>query len=348
MRKWVLPLLAALSFCFAIFHVVRAQQSPAAPPPPVEPARNPYGAAVAGAGLVEPQTENIAIGAPLPGLVQAVAVKVGQHVEAGDLLFLIDDRALRAELKTREANLQAAEARLHRTLNQPRPEEVPVTEAKVREAEASLKNEQDQYQRAQALYDRRATSEEERHRQQQRYQMAKEQLARARAEYDLLKAGAWEPDRAIARAEVAQATALLEQTRTELDRLRVRASVDGEVLQVNVRPGEYVGTPPGQALVILGDVHRLHLRVDIDEHDIFRFRPDAPAVASVRGHPETRYALRFVRLEPYVVPKKSLTGSSAERVDTRVLQVIYAVDASPADRLYVGQQMDVYVEAKRD
>ena len=57
-----------------------------------------------------------------------------------------------------------------------------------------------------------------------------------------------------------------------------------------------------------------------------------------------RMALEFVRFEPYVIPKKSLTGDSTERVDTRVLQVIYRVKNENAP-LYVGQQMDVYIDA---
>jgi hypothetical protein len=53
--------------------------------------------------------------------------------------------------------------------------------------------------------------------------------------------------------------------------------------------------------------------------------------------------LEFVRFEPYVIPKKSLTGDSTERVDTRVLQLIYRIrDGAPS--FYVGQQMDVYID----
>ena len=125
----------------------------------------------------------------------------------------------------------------------------------------------------------------------------------------------------------------------------MRALVDGEVLQVNVRPGEYVSTRDGQALVVLGSVEVLHVRVDIDEHDIPRFRTDLRAEAMLRGEPSQKFSLRFVRVEPFVIPKKSLTGDNTERVDTRVLQVIYSVDAR-GRRLYVGQQLDVYVAGK--
>jgi hypothetical protein len=95
--------------------------------------------------------------------------------------------------------------------------------------------------------------------------------------------------------------------------------------------------------MILGSVTPLHVRVDVDEHDAWRVRGGAQAVASPRGNGSIRIPLEFVRFEPYVIPKKSLTGDSTERVDTRVLQVIYRIrDGEPS--VYVGQQMDVYID----
>jgi hypothetical protein len=84
----------------------------------------------------------------------------------------------------------------------------------------------------------------------------------------------------------------------------------------------------------------------VDEHDIPRFRSAAAARAMLRGDPSQEFALRFVRVEPYVIPKKSLTGDNSERVDTRVLQVIYAVQGAKGP-LYVGQQLDVYIQAEK-
>ena len=72
-------------------------------------------------------------------------------------------------------------------------------------------------------------------------------------------------------------------------------------------------------------------------------RANTPAVAFVRGDTKQRFALEFVRFEPYVVPKKSLTGDSTERVDTRVLQALYRI-SDPGAAVYVGQQMDVYIQ----
>jgi len=62
------------------------------------------------------------------------------------------------------------------------------------------------------------------------------------------------------------------------------------------------------------------------ESDRARFKEDAKAEAKTRGFPRQTLPLRFVRVEPSIVPKRSLTGDTAERVDTRVMQVIYAID----------------------
>src|SRR2546427_8543772 len=87
-----------------------------------------------------------------------------------------------------------------------------------------------------------------------------------------------------------------------------------------------------------------HVRVDVDEHEAWRVRPEAKATAAVRGNAERKTPLTFVRFEPFVLPKKSLTGDSTERVDTRVLQVIYRVEDDTLP-LFVGQQTDVFIDA---
>src|SRR5262249_15611073 len=112
-RKYLLPLLGAAMLVFALYHVVRAQQSPGKADPLVEPARSPFRVTVAGTGMVEPDTEVIAVGSHHPGVVTEVLVKVGDKVEKGRTpLFRLDDRALKAEAVAREANLKASKAQL--------------------------------------------------------------------------------------------------------------------------------------------------------------------------------------------------------------------------------------------
>ena len=348
-RSWflaVLPIAAIGMFGAATVHVVKEQQPLPQLEPPVTPARSTFGSAVAATGVVEAETENIAIGSALEGVVMEVYVppeKVGQQVKAGEPLFRVDDRQLRAQLALAEAKMAAAEAQLEKLVAQPRPEELPPAEAKARGAAATADRLRDEFERAENLHRRGAVTEQELITKRLSYELARQQHAQAQAEFELLKLGAWEPDKAIARTAVAQARAEAEQIRTEIERATVRAPVDGRVLQVNVRAGEYVSSRGGTSQMVLGNVAQLHVRVDVDEHDIPRLQTQAAAKAYVRGDAEHAVALRFRRVEPLVVAKRSLSGDNTERIDTRVLPVIYAVASTDAP-LYVGQQVDVFIE----
>jgi HlyD family secretion protein len=345
LRRYVLPLLAVVGVAFAIWTVVTGSRPVPAAPPVVPPAQAPFASYVAGSGIIEASTHNIAVGTHVSGVVTELFVKVGDSVQAGAPLFTLDDRALQAELSQRQASLHMSQAQLTKLLRQPRPEEIPEHEANVKAAEASLGDARQQLALAEGLQDKRAMSVEEISKRRWAVLANEAKLAHARAQLALIKAGAWKPDLDIAKAQVAAAEAQLTQTKTEIERLTVRALVSGQVLQVNIRLGEFaLAGVLASPLILLGNVEPLHLRVDIDENDAWRVRPEAPAVAFVRGNRALETPVQFVCFEPYVVPKRSLTGETTERVDTRVLQVLYRFH--PGDLpVYVGQQMDVFIEA---
>lgn len=345
LTQYALPALATGLLVFAAWYVWGQRVVATSAAPPIEPAQSPFSATLAASGIVEAQTENISVGSPTPGIVTKVLVTVGDIVEAGAPLFQLDDRELISDLAVKRAALNEAKNELIRLEAQPRPEEVPIRQAAVDEAQASVDLTSDALRRAEDTFARKVSTEQDLIERREAHLMAKAQLARAQADLTLLEAGTWTYDLDVARADVAKADADVKKTETSLDRLIVRALVAGEVLQVNVRPGEFVGTPPNQPLIVLGDVDRLHVRVDIDEFDIARFHSGSTATAVPRGSLQERYPLEFVRVEPYVVPKKSLTGDNTERVDTRVLQVIYSCDPRGRPPLYVGQQMEVFIDA---
>ena len=150
----------------------------------------------------------------------------------------------------------------------------------------------------------------------------------------------------LAQAGVAQADATVMASRTTIDRMTIRSPLNGEVLQLRARVGEFA---PAQIMItplmVLGTVYPLGVRVDIDENDAWRVESGRPGLATLRGNTAISFPLTFVRFEPYVVPKRSLTGESTERVDTRVLQVIYSFDRGTLP-IYVGQLVDVFIESK--
>lgn len=151
-------------------------------------------------------------------------------------------------------------------------------------------------------------------------------------------------DVALAEAQLAAARAAAAQTGALLARLTVRAPIAGSVLQVNVRAGEFINVLSPVAPIVMGDIDRVQVRADIDEQLAPRVRPGAKAIGYLKGDTEHPITLEFVRIEPFVVPKRSLTGASTERVDTRVLQVIFSFPNDPARPAYVGQQMDLYIQ----
>jgi multidrug efflux pump subunit AcrA (membrane-fusion protein) len=308
---------------------------------------------IGAAGIVEAASEDIGVGTHAPGVVARVLVKPGDTVRAGQPLFLVDAATAEADLNARRQDLAAAEARLAQTLAR-----VPglraavdVARAGVAAAEADLAEAKDQLASAARLAAGVITDRETTRRRnaaataQARLDEARGRLAQARLELALYADADNPPAIAVEQAAVAQAKAAVAIAETQLARLTARAPIDGAVLQVNIRDGEFAMTGVLTApLVVMGRVDPLHVRVDIDEADIPRFNRAAAAYGSIRGDGANRTPLVFVRLDPLVVPKRSLTGAGNERVDTRVMRAVYRFDPKifPA---FPGQQMDVFITA---
>jgi biotin carboxyl carrier protein len=345
MKHWILPLLAIVGLCFSISFVLRARQPHEKTMPPAPPPQALKSNTVGAVGLVEPASENIDLGCAVSGVITSVDAKAGDTVKKGQVLFEIDQRDSRAQLAARQADLDLARVQLRKLEQEPRPEELPSAEAKVQEAKSALQDAETQKTLIESVSDRRAVKQEDLLRRRIAYASAEARLKQAQADLALLKSGAWEPDKAIARVQIQQAEANLRAVEVEIERRVVRAPMDGTILQSKVHPGQYASCSPGSdALMIFGGGDGWNVRTDIDESEAWRVKPGNTAFASARGNSAARYPLEFSRFEPYIVPKKSLTGDSTERVDTRVLQAIFRFKgARPA--VYIGEQMDVFIEA---
>jgi HlyD family secretion protein len=292
-RKYFLPAIALVGILLAILVASRANKTlPPAPAVSAAP-QPPYRTFVAGAGIIEANTENIAIGTQIAGIVSKIYVQIGSLVKAGDPLFTIDDRAQRALIATDTAAVAAAKAQEEQANY-----ELKLGEGLIQKKVISLEDLQTRQHTAQT-----------------------------------------------AEAQFIQAQANLESARTDLDRLTVRAPLDGQVLQLKIHVGEFAPTGVlAQPLILFGGTEPMNVRVNVDENDAWRVHATADAVGYLRGNNQIRTPLHFVRFEPYVVPKMSLTGDSTERVDTRVLQVIYSFERGNLP-IYIGQQMDIYIDA---
>lgn len=303
-------ILFAVGGVVAIVLVSRSQAERQMPPPgdpPVMPPQKPFVHAVAATGILEALSENVAIGVPQPGLVTEVFVKVSDPVKKNQPLLKLDDRELLAEQLSTQAQQEISRA------------QIAVSEAQLAKLEAQLA-------RLHSVDDNRAVSRDDLDNRKQDVAVAQAQLAAAKA-------------------QLAASETSLQRIALLIERLTVRAPRDGSIIQLNIRAGEYAATSPKTPAMILGETGKLQIRADIDEQNATRIREGQQAYGYLKGDPTVTFPLEFIRVEPYVIPKVSLTGSSTERVDTRVLQVIYSLTRPPDPPLYVGQQVDVFIEA---
>jgi HlyD family secretion protein len=342
-------ILALAMISFAGWSIASKYSPREVAPPPIEAPANPYDNDVAGVGIVEPASEVIALAIERGGVVARVDVAAGNFVKAGEPLFSIDSRNYEAAVAQGEASVVAEGAAIASIA-----QSMILQQDLINQAQANLDSAEAERTRASLDHTRYGALVRDGWATHQKFESAtadskkadanvaaaKASLASARQQNEVLSA-----QRREAEAKLDQAKAAVVGARADLDKTVVKAPIDGVILKVNVRIGEYAQAGVlANPLMTMGSVSPLHVRVDIDEADSWRVKPDSPAIARLRGNPALSTPLNFVRFEPYVLPKRSLSGDTMERVDTRVLQVIYAF--APKDfPAFVGQQVDVFVKA---
>lgn len=304
-RKYFLPILAIIGALFGLFIVHWSQKETPTPPILFPPALPPYPNAIAAAGIIEASSQNISIGTPFNEIIKKIYVVEGDHVKKEDLLFELDLRIFEAQLKTAQKAVDLAQV--------------------------ELEDKKKQYSFYMRLKDNKAVSE-------QIYEQAYYATLQAESNLNV-------------------ALANLHEIEVNIQRSTIRAPIDGEILQVNIHVGEIAPIIPfisaqstwltaaNGTLILMGAVVPLQVRVDIDEDDAWRFEKGADATAFVRGNRNIHFPLRYLRTEPYIIPKTSFTGETVERVDTRVLQVLYQFDKAELP-IYPGQILDIFIKTK--
>lgn len=357
MRKmlFALSFIGLLAGCVGayVFGIVQPPLPPAFAPP-----TNPYPGGIYAEGIVEsdqPSGENVNIYPEVAGTVKTIFVAEGQEVRKGQPLLLIDESIQRATVEQQHSSWQAALTVLDELRAQPRKEALDVAIAQVDAAQASLKTAQDELLKQQAAYDLdpKSISKDALDSAANAALVAKANLEVARRNYDLTKAGAWIYD--ITNQEK-QATALEKaylSSSALLAKYTLVAPRDGVVMAVNVAPGSFVstqgaydqyteGTTP---VLALGSPQGwLNVRCYVDEILVPRLPSPAKIKAqmSIRGS-SVKVPIEFVRVQPFVSPKIELADEKAERVDVRVLPVIFRVKRTADMNLYPGELVDVFI-----
>jgi HlyD family secretion protein len=341
-----LPVLAIIAIGFSILSVLEGRPARKIMAPSIAAPESPFQNRVAGLGVVEPQSETISIATQLGGVVREVYVIDGDRVVGGQPLFALDSQDYKAGLADAEATVEARQAALDKIERL-----IESQQAVIVEQQAKLMGAQAQHKLAQATRDRDAVLLRAQLVPQQLFDSvaANEQVAQAAVYAATASLRAVQRYSDVLGAERIEASADLRASRAARDRAAimldesiVRAPIQSTILKVNVHRGEYA--QPGvltTPLMTLGAIDELHVRVEVDQEDAWRITAGALAVAMVRGNPNLHTYLKFVRFEPAIVPKHYLSDTD-DRVDTRVLEVIYSFEPSRLNAR-VGQQLDVFI-----
>lgn len=344
-RFIILPIIAVIGIGLAIYTVYKQSRPAPTAPPSGQPTKSPFSNRVAGSGLVEPATEIMNIGTSIPGTVQSVSVKEGQLVKKGDILFTIDQRDTVAQLGAAKAKLEVATRKVEQLKSMPHAEDVDRATAIVAQRQSAVNDATLRLERLNAVEDQSAISANERPTRMFEMSLTKSRLDEAKSELARMMKGTYPEDLAVAAAEAKVADADVAMLQTDLAQSEVKAPIDGTVLRVNARAGEFASAGAlREGLVVMGQLTPLHIRVDVDELDAWRFDPNGKAVAMLRGGKVVEFPIEYVRTVPVVIPKRTLTGENSERIDTRVMEMIYRF-TQDNPKVLPGQLLDVYIDS---
>jgi HlyD family secretion protein len=361
MRNRAIFIAAIVGLLIAVISAVIFSEQPAAQPPVFQPASNPYAKGIYANGIVESvlaQGQNVNIYPEVAGPITQVLVGEGARVRKGDVLLTIDDSVQRATAEQQQAQAQAAEATLKELRAQPRPESLQVAVAQVENAQASLKNAQDQRAKQEQAYavEPKSISRDALDNARNGEKIAATNLAVVQKQYALTKAGAWIYDIQNQERQYIALTKAYGASAALLGKYAIRAPMDGIVLTLQAAVGSYV-SPQGaydaytqalSPLIVMGTPdEQLQVRTYIDEILVHRMTDAAAMKAEmfIRGT-DIYVPLTFERIQPYVTPKIELSDARQERVDLRVLPVIFRFQRPKGLHLYPGQLVDVYVAAQ--
>ena len=330
-------------------------------PPVFNPATNPYEKGIYVNGILESfQTngENINLYPEVSGTVTEILVSEGQTVKKGAALLKIDDSIQKATTEQQRSQAEAALTMLEELKAQPRMENLEVASAQVVLARANLKTAQDQLDKQMKSYELapNSVSKDTLDNAVNAEKVAKANLEVARKQYELTKAGAWVYDvrnqeklhLALSKAYTASAALL--------DKFTIRAAADGIVLSINTAVGSYISSQGAYqtytqglnpVIVMGGSEDYMGVRCYVDEILINRLPRSTLITAqmTIRGT-KINIPLEFVRIQPYVSPKIELSDQRNERVDLRVLPVIFRFQRPKNVSVYPGQLVDVYIKEK--
>ncbi len=306
------------------------------------------GSDFAAPGRVEGAGPPMSIGVAATGIVSDILVHEGSRVQAGQLLVKLDCAAQEADLRTRQAQLAAAQATSDKFRNGPRPDEIAVGEAVVNFSKARADEAEKALQRTLALQEGVTVTIAHVLEVKRDARIAAAQLAEAQSQLNLLRAGSREEDIRQAAALRAAAAAELDAARARLDQCSVKAPADGVVLDVLVNQGQFLSLAVPQPLLHIMADGQSRVRAEVGLADLPHVCVQQRATVATDAFPHAAIQAQVASISP-AVSRKS-TGNSAGAApranadENDVVAVVLTVNRG-APALPIGLPVTVHFEA---
>jgi HlyD family secretion protein len=295
-------------------------------------------------GRIAGSGEELRLRLPIAGRVAEVAVAEGQFVAAGQLLVRLENEQYVRQHERAQAELDAATGRLRLLLAGSPEQQRGHAEALYQAQLAELNQVALTLERAEQLRRGNVVTQQEFDDQQAHYQVLLARVAAAKAQVDLLRAPPRPEETEVAKAQVEAARAEVALALVALEQSRLVAPQTGQILQVNVRPGETADFHAPHPAVVLADTRHYRVRAFVEEVDAPRVAVGMPARITADGWPARKLAARVASVSPAIGPKRLWTGDPGERLDSDVREVWLDVEQTAG--MLVGLRVDVLIDAR--
>lgn len=291
-------------------------------------------------GRVEPRNGEVRLSAEATGRVVDVLAKVNDRVQAGDVLVVLDEE----EARTRLAAAESEEAVRRRDRDA---ETVGKPAQDRRAAEDELASAERMLHAARVDLDRLLIARRKNSATQDEVARARSALASAaarveqeRKELSRVAATSGMPLPTRLEAALAQARAEVRLAEIAFDRTRIRAPIDGTVLEVNVKAGEMLTPSPEAIALTLGDLDALQVRAEVEERDVGKIRVGQRVVVRSDAASGRDFEGRVASLAAHVGPPRLGSRGPRKPTDVDILEVLIDLDGQPP--LLPGMRTDVF------
>jgi multidrug resistance efflux pump len=334
--KWKPAATAATAIIIALAMYLALRPLGGSTPAAQPPARH----AVSAEGKLEARPgAEMNVGTAMTARIQRFLVNVGEHVDQGQVIAVLDSKDLAARLREAEAELAVAKARRTEVAAGARDEEIKQAEAELHRAQSEQEQAAMEFKRSGELFKDRFVSQASLDKAESIFQVASARVAEAEEHLRLLQSGPRPETLALQEKQVAQAEANVRYVRSLLDMTRVASPISGILIERYLDAGEV--TMPEKPLAAIADTGQLRINAEVDETDAGRLKVGDPVEITAYAYPGKVYRGRVEEIADYVGKREIKPNNPAVNLGLKIIQVkIALLEATP---LKLGMTVDVRI-----